>query len=180
MSQAIGCGISRCTLYDLLDQGIVERVSRGIYRMTELPPISNPDLAIVGLRFPKAVICTVSALAYHEITTQIPRSVHVAVLRESRQPHLEYPPLRAHRFSGVAFHSGIEEHQIGGASVRIYSLEKTLADCFKLRNKIGIDVALEAIRLYKARKHTDISAIMSYAKICRVENVMHPYLEAIF
>lgn len=99
MSEAIKCGISRYMLYALRDKGVIEQVSRGVYRLVDLPPISNPDLVTVGLRFPNAVICLVSALAYHEITTQIPHSVSVAVPRESRKPFLNYPPLSAHRFS---------------------------------------------------------------------------------
>ncbi len=178
MSEAIERGISRYMLYTLRDKGVIEQVSRGVYRLANLPPISNPDLVTVGLRFPNAVICLVSALAYHEITTQVPHSVSVAVPRESRQPSLDYPPLSVHRFSDLAFRSGIEEHQIDGVSVKIYSLEKTLADCFKFRNKIGMDVVLEALKLYKARKQFNIEALFKYAKICRVEKVMYPYLEA--
>ncbi|NLN59836.1 MAG: transcriptional regulator [Deltaproteobacteria bacterium] len=178
MSEAIERGISRYMLYALRDKGVIEQVSRGVYRLVELPPISNPDLVTVGLRFPNAVICLVSALAYHEITTQIPHSVSVAVPRESRQPSLGYPPLSVHRFSDLAFRAGIEEHQIDEVPVKIYSPEKTLADCFKFRNKIGMDVVLEALKLYKARKQFNLEALLKYAKVCRVEKVMHPYLEA--
>ena len=178
MSEAIERGISRYMLYSLRDKGVIEQVSRGVYRLVELPPISNPDLVTVGLRFPNAVICLVSALAYHEITTQVPHSVSVAVPRESRQPSLDYPPITVHRFSELAYRAGIEEHQIDGVTVKIYSPEKTLADCFKFRNKIGMDVVLEALKLYKARNQFDLEALLKYAKICRVEKVMHPYLEA--
>ena len=178
MSEAIERGISRYMLYSLRDKGVIEQVSRGVYRLVELPPISNPDLVTVGLRYPNAVICLVSALAYHEITTQVPHSVSVAVPRESRQPSLDYPPITVHRFSELAYRAGIEEHQIDGVTVKIYSPEKTLADCFKFRNKIGMDVVLEALKLYKARKQFDLEALLKYAKICRVEKVMHPYLEA--
>ncbi|HOE83554.1 MAG TPA: type IV toxin-antitoxin system AbiEi family antitoxin domain-containing protein [Myxococcota bacterium] len=177
MSEAIRCGISRYMLYTLRDKGIIEQVSRGVYRLAELPPVSNPDLVTVALRYPNAVICLVSALAYHEITTQIPHSVSVAVARESRLPSLDYPPITVHRFSAQAFHAGIEEHQIDGATVRIYSPEKTLADCFKFRNQLGMDVVLEALKLYKSRRKFNIEALLKYAKICRVENVMRPYLE---
>jgi predicted transcriptional regulator of viral defense system len=143
----------------------------------ELPPISNPDLVTVGLRFPNAVICLVSALAYHDITTQIPHSISVAVPRESRLPSLDHPPLLVRRFSDQAYSAGIEEHQIDGVPVKIYSTEKTLADCFKFRNKIGMDVVLEALKLYKTRKKFNIGELLKYAKICRVERVMRPYLE---
>jgi predicted transcriptional regulator of viral defense system len=179
MIEAIKRGISRYTLYALRDKGVIEQVSRGVYRLVELPPISNPDLVTIGLRFPNAVICLVSALAYHQITTQVPHSVSVAVPRKSRQPSLDYPPLTVHRFSDMAFRAGIEEHQIDGVPVKIYSPEKTLADCFKFRNKIGMDVVLEALKLYKARKQFNLEALLKYAKVCRVEKVMRPYLEAI-
>jgi predicted transcriptional regulator of viral defense system len=178
MSEAIEHGITRYMLYSLRDKGVIEQVSRGIYRLVELPPISNPDLVTVSLRFPNAVICLVSALAYNDITTQIPHDVSVAVPRDSRMPSLDYPPIQAHRFSNEAYKSGIEEYLIDGVYVKVYSPEKTLADCFKFRNKIGMDVVLEALKLYKTRKKFDLGKLLKYAKICRVEKVMRPYLEA--
>lgn len=178
MSEAIAHGITRYMLYSLRDKGIIEQVSRGIYRLVELPPISNPDLVTVSLRFPNAVICLVSALAYHDITTQIPHDVSVAVPRDSRMPSLDFPPIQAHRFANEAYKSGIEEHLIDGISIKVYSPEKTLADCFKFRNKIGMDVVLEALKLYKTRKKSNLSELLKYAKVCRVEKVMRPYLEA--
>jgi predicted transcriptional regulator of viral defense system len=179
MSEAIERGISRYAFYALRDKGVIEQVSGGVYRLVELPLIGNPDYVTVGLRFPKAVICLISALFYHDITTQIPHSLYVAVPRESRQPSLDYPPLSVHRFSDLAYREGIEELQIDGALVKIYSPEKTLADCFKFRNKIGMDVVLEALKLYKAHKRFNSIALFKYAKVCRVEKVMYPYLEAI-
>jgi predicted transcriptional regulator of viral defense system len=178
MSEAIDYGITRYMLYSLRKRGVIEQVSRGIYRLMELPPISDPDLVTVSLRFPNAVICLISALAYHDITTQIPHAVSVAVRRNSRTPSLAYPPIQAHRFSNEAYASGIEEHLIDGVSVKIYSLEKTLVDCFKFRNKIGMDVSLEALKLYKTRKNFNLVELLKYAKICRVTEVMRPYLEA--
>ncbi len=178
MSEAIGHGMTRYMLYSLRDKGIIEEVSRGVYRLAELPPISNPDLVTVSLRFPQAVICLVSALAYHDITTQVPHVVSVAVPRTSRMPRLDYPPIQAHRFSDEAYKSGIEEHRIDGVPVKVYSREKTLADCFKFRNQIGMDVVLEALKLYRTRKKFNPGELIKYAKICRVEKVMRPYLEA--
>jgi len=177
MSEAVKYGITRYMLYSLRDKGVVEQVSRGIYRLVDLPPISNPDLVTVALRFPNAVICLVSALSYHGITTQIPHSVSVSVSRESRLPSLDYPPLSVHRFSEPAYSSGIEEHQIDGVPVKIYTPEKTLADCFKFRNKIGMDVVLEALKLYRVNTKFNIEMLLKYAKICRVEKVIRPYLE---
>ena len=178
MSDAIKYGLSRYMLYSLRDKGVIEQISRGIYRLVELPSISNPDLVTVSLRFPNAVICLVSALAYHDITTQNPHEVSAAVPRNSRVPSLDYPPIQAHRFSAAAYNAGIDEHRIDEVPVKIYTIEKTLADCFKFRNKIGMDIVLEALKLYKARKKFDIGELLKYASICRVETVIRPYLEA--
>ncbi len=178
MSEALVHGITRYMLYTLRDKGLIEQVTRGVYRLAELPPIGNPDLVTVSLRFPNAVICLISALAFHGLTTQIPHQVSVAVPRDSRMPSLDFPPVSAHKFSEAAFKAGIEEHQIDGVTVRVYSPEKTLADCFKFRNKIGMDVVLEALKLYKARKKFNLAKVLEFAKICRVEKVMKPYLEA--
>ncbi len=178
MSEAIEHGITRYMLYSLRDKGIIEQISRGVYRLVELPPVSNPDLITVALRYPNAVVCLISALSFHEITTQIPHEVSVAVPRNSHQPSLEYPPLLVHRFSNQAYRAGIGEHQIDGVTVKVYCPEKTLADCFKFRNKIGMDVVLEALKLYKSRMKIDHKKILEYAKICRVDNITRPYLEA--
>jgi predicted transcriptional regulator of viral defense system len=178
MSEAIANGITRYMLYSLRDKGIIEQVSRGFYRLVELPPISNPDLVTVSLRFPNAVICLISALSYHNITTQIPRVVSVAVPRDSRIPSLDYPPVQAHRFSNDAYNSGIENHSLDGVPVKIYTPEKTLTDCFKFRNKIGMDVVIEALKLYRSRQQFNLEKLLTYAEVCRVKNIMTPYLEA--
>ena len=178
MSEAMERGITRYMLYSLRDKGVIEHVSRGIYRLVDLPPVSNPDLVTVSLRFPNAVICLVSALAYHDITTQVPHMVFVAVPRGSRTPSLDHPPIQVHRFSNEAHKSGIEEHPLDGVPVKVYSPEKTLADCFKFRNRIGMDVVLEALKLYKTRKKFSLGELLRYARICRVEKVIRPYLEA--
>ena len=178
MSEAIAHRITRYMLYSLRDKGIIEQVSRGVYRLMELPPISNPDLVTVSLRFPNAVICLISALSYHNITTQIPHAVSVAVPRDSRIPSLDYPPIHAHRFSDEAYNAGIENHVIDGVSVKIYNSEKTLADCFKFRNKIGMEVVLEALKLYKSRQKFKLERLLTFAEVCRVKKIMSPYLEA--
>lgn len=178
MSEAIAHGITRYMLYSLRDKGIIEQVSRGFYRLVELPPISNPDLVTVSLRFPNAVICLISALSYHNITTQIPHVVSVAVPRDSRMPSLDYPPVQAHRFSNDAYNSGIENHSLDGVPVKVYTPEKTLADCFKFRNKIGMDVVIEALKLYRSRQQFNLEKLLTYAEVCRVKNIMTPYLEA--
>jgi predicted transcriptional regulator of viral defense system len=179
MSEAINRGISRYMLYKLRDKGIIEQISRGVYRLRELPEIGNPDLVTVCLRYPSAVVCLVSALAFHGITTQIPHSVSVAVPRGSRAPSLDYPPVSPHQFSKNAYTAGIETHQIDGVSVKIYRMEKTLADCFKFRNKIGMDIVLESLKLYRDRKKFNLAGLIKYGEICRVEEAMKPYLEAL-
>lgn len=178
MSEAIKQGITRYMLYSLRDKGIIEQISRGVYRLVELPPVSNPDLVTVALRYPKAVVCLISALSFHEITTQIPHEVSIALPQNSRPPLLEYPPLGVYRYSEHTYQAGIEEHQLDGVSVKVYCPEKTLADCFKFRNKIGMDVILEALKLYKERMKFDHRKVLKYAKICRVEKIIRPYLEA--
>ncbi|MBA3010891.1 MAG: type IV toxin-antitoxin system AbiEi family antitoxin domain-containing protein [Proteobacteria bacterium] len=179
MSEAIKRGISRYMLYNLRDKGIIEQISRGVYRLKDLPPIGNPDLITVSLRFPNSVVCLVSALSFHGITTQIPHSVSVAIPRRSRPPSLDFPPVQSHQFSDDAYTAGIEMHQIDGVAVKIYNMEKTLADCFKFRNKIGMDVVLEALKLYRERKKFELTGLIKYGKICRVESAMRPYLETL-
>lgn len=178
-SGAFRAGIHPRTLYEMRDRGIVERLGRGLYRLADLPPLSNPDLVTVAAKVPNGVICLISALAYHEITTQIPHEVYVALPRGAEPPRLQHPPIHVFWFTGKAFTEGVENHKIDGVAVRVYCAEKTLADCFKYRNKIGMDTALEAMRLYRSRKRPDADALMKFARICRVEKVMRPYLEAL-
>lgn len=178
MSEAVERGISRYMLYSLRDKGIIEPISRGVYRLADLPPISNPDLVAIALRYPNAVICLISALSFHAITTQIPHEVSLAIRRDTRSPSTDYPPLQVHQFTEESYKSGIEVHIIDGAKVQVYSPEKTLADCFKFRNKIGMDVVLEALKLYRSRMKLDSKKLLQYARICRVEQIMRPYLEA--
>ena len=178
MSEAIERGISRYMLYSLRDKGIIEPISRGVYRLVDLPFVSNPDLVAVSLRYPNAIVCLISALSFHEITTQIPHEVSLAILRDTRSPSIDYPPLQIHQFTEEAYKAGIESHLIDGAAVKVYSPEKTLADCFKFRNKIGMDIVLEALKLYRGRMKFDHKKLLEYGRICRVEKIMRPYLEA--
>lgn len=175
---AIRAGVHPRTLYQLRDAGELEALSRGVFRLKDQDQISDPDLVIVAKRVPQAVVCLVSALAYHEITTQIPHAVSIAMPKGSETPRVDYPPIRVHRFSETALKEGVETHQIDGVSVNIYCPEKTLADCFKFRNKLGMDIVLEALKFYKARKKFNLEKLMEYARVCRVEKIMRPYLEA--
>ncbi len=178
-AQALKAGIHPKTLYAMRDSGVLERISRGVFRLSDSPPLSNPDLVTVAARVPSGVICLISALSFHEITTQIPHDVHVALPRGAEEPRLDYPPIRTYRFTGEAFTSGVDAYELDGVSISIYSPEKTLADCFKFRNKVGLDTVVEAIRFYRERRSIKVDDLMRYAKICRVNRVMRPYLEAI-
>ncbi|MGP9498136.1 MULTISPECIES: type IV toxin-antitoxin system AbiEi family antitoxin domain-containing protein [Halomonas] len=178
LSEALTLGISRYQFYRLRDEGLIEPVSRGLYRLADLPPIDNPDLVATATRFPHAVLCLISALDWHGITTQIPHQVHLAVERDARLPVLDYPPVAGYRFSGQAFSTGIEQVEVDDITLQVYNPEKTLADCFKFRNRIGMDVVLEALELYRNRKTFRPGKLMEYASICRVAKVMAPYVEA--
>jgi predicted transcriptional regulator of viral defense system len=150
-----------------------------LYRLADLPSLGNPDLVSVSLKIPSGVICLISALAYHEITTQVPHEVYVALERGTEPPRLGHPPIHIFWFSGQAFTLGIQTHKIDDVTVRIYSLEKTIVDCFKYRNKIGLDTAIEALKLYREKKRFKPEDLMQTARVCRVEKIMRPYLEAL-
>ncbi len=178
-SAALRAGIHPRILYDMRDHGVVEQLSRGLYRLADLPALSSPDLVTVALKVPTGVICLISALAYHEITPQIPHEVHVTLPRGTEPPRLKHPPLRVFWFTGRSFTEGIETHKVDSIGLRVYSPEKTLADCFKYRNKLGLDTVLEALRLYRSRRRPNVDDLMKFARICRVEKVMRPYLQAL-
>ena len=132
MSEALYAGIHRRMLYSMLEAGIIQQLSRGLYRLTDLPPLGNPDLVSVARKVPNGVICLISALAYHEITTQVPHEVYLALDRGTEAPRMNHPPLRVFWFSEESFTVGIEKHKIDSVPVRIYSPGKTIADCFNI------------------------------------------------
>jgi len=177
--RAIQLGIHSRTLYALRDNAILERLDRGLYRLADAKPLSNPDFVTVALKVPKGVICLISALAFHQMTTQVPHAIFLAIAANDQAPALRYPPLRLFWYSKTAFEDGVETVDIDGTTVRIYSAERTLADCFKYRNKIGTDVCVEALNLYRRRGKMKLDKLENYAKLCRVERIMRPYLEAI-
>lgn len=176
--QALAAGIHPRTLYELRDTGAIEIVSRGVYRLAGRDWGIDPDVLAVACRVPRAVLCLTSALSFHELTTQIPRGVDLALPPGGSSPRFTEPPIRVHRFSGASMTEGIESRTIDGVRVRLYCAEKTIADCFKFRNKIGLDIALEALRLYRSRRRQDLPSLMRYAKVDRVDAVMRPYVEA--
>ena len=159
--------------------GALERVSRGRYRLPDAPITEHHSLALVAAAAPMAVICLLSALSFHQIGPQLPHEVWIAVDRRSRPPILSWPRLRVLRFSGKALTEGIETHRVEGETVRVYCVAKTVADVFKYRNKVGLDVALEALREAWRAKRFTMDELHRYARICRVEQVMRPYLEAL-
>jgi predicted transcriptional regulator of viral defense system len=172
-------GIHRQTLTRLVRDGVLERVERGRYRLRKREVTEHHGLVVAAAAAPQAVVCLISALAFHEIGTQIPHEVWLALEGRAHKPKVDWPPVRFVRFSGEAFSGGIEIHELEGREVRVYSVAKTLADCFKYRNKIGLDVALEALREVWSERRTTIDEIERYARICRVDRVMRPYLEAL-
>jgi len=176
--EAAACGIHYSTLYGMRDDGLLEQLSRGVYRLAELPAPGKYDVVAVAERVPDAVLCLISALDFHEIGTQIPALVNIAIGPKDWHPQFEYPPVRVYRMSGEALKAGVEEHTIDGTPVKVFSPAKTVADCFKFRNKVGLDVALEALReTLRSRKATR-GEIMHYAAIDRVTKIVRPYLEA--
>lgn len=177
--EAVRLGVHPRTLYAMRDAGALEQLARGLYRLADLPPLGNPDLVAVALRVPDGVLCLLSALAIHEITTQIPHQIHLALERGAEPPRLEHPPLRIFWFTGKAFTEGIETHELDGIDVRVYGPAKTVADCFKYRNKLGLEVALEALKLYLRDKRGRPDDLLRFARVCRVEKVMRPYIEAL-
>jgi predicted transcriptional regulator of viral defense system len=172
-------GVSRATLARLLDQELVVREARGLYVATSHSPTEAHTLAQVAKRVPQAVFCLLTALRFHDLTTQSPAEVWIALPEKARRPSLDSPRLRVARFSGPALTTGIEEHIVEGVGIRVYSAAKTVADCFKYRNKIGIDVAVEALRDFSRKYRGGATELARCAKVCRVSRVMQPYLDAI-
>lgn len=177
--EALKLGVHPRTLYRLRDDGLLEQVSRGLYRLAEMPDLAQPDLVTVALRVPRAVVCLVSALAYHDATNEVPHEVQIALPRGTKAPRLEHPPLRAFWFSGPALLEGIQVVPIDGVDLRIYDLPKSVVDCFRFRNKVGLDVAIDALNQAVRRKGVRPADVLRYARLCRIESVVLPYVEAI-
>jgi predicted transcriptional regulator of viral defense system len=175
--RVVEVGIHRQALTRMVREGEIDRIDRSLYRMPNLPITEKHGFALAAAGVPRGVICLTSALSFHEIGTQLPHEVWIAIDRRARLPRLSYPRLRVMRFGGKALTEGIERVAVEGQSVQVYDVAKTLADVFKYRNKVGLDVALEALRdAWHARRFT-MDEICYYGRICRVERVMQPYLE---
>lgn len=172
-------GIDPKYLDRLYRAGVFARVGRGLYVPVEWEPDAQVMLAEASARVPRGVICLLSALRFHEIGTQDPFEIWLAIPGEARTPHVPSLPLRIVRFSGAAYETGIEAHAIQGVPVRVYSPAKTVVDCFKFRNKVGLDVALEALRDVWRERRVTMDELWRYARVCRMTNVMRPYLESL-
>ena len=172
-------GLPTVALTRLVRQGLLHRVGRGLYALPDRPVSEHGALAEVASRHPQAIVCLLSALRLHELTTQAPFEVWLAIPNKARAPRMDYPPLRIVRFSGAALTDGVEEHTVDGVPVRVTSVARTVADCFKFRNKIGLDVALEALQEAWRAKRVSMDELWRYATLCRVANVMRPYMESL-
>lgn len=179
-NEAVRLGVHPRTLYELRDSGELLSVGRGLYRLAEAPLLTHPEWVAVASLIPRSVICLISALAHHSLTTQVPHNVDIALPSHAQVPRVQGVPIRVFWFPKRAFDAGVDVIKIDGVPIKIYSMEKTIADCFKYRNKVGIDVAVEALRTYREKvRRLPVNKLLEYARICRVEKVMRPYLEAV-
>jgi predicted transcriptional regulator of viral defense system len=177
-SEAIKLGVHPRVFYQMRDDGRIVELSRGIFRLAELTMLNETDLTTASLRVPAGVVCLISALFFHGLTTEIPHEVYMALPREKANPKVDYPPLRIFHFSNETYTAGVEKHSKDGIEIKVFSPEKTVADCFKFRNRIGLDVAIEGLKNCLQRRNSR-AKILEYAKICRIEKIIRPYLEAI-
>ena len=178
-SEVTGGGFHPDSLKALEKAGKVENIGLGTYLLTNYPAGPYPDLVAVSLQAPGGVICLISALAFHGATDEIPGHVDIAIPERAYANRIKYPPVRFYRFSRLSWEVGIEEHIINTRKVKIYSLEKTVADCFKFRNRIGMDIARGALKAAVSEKNADPVMIMDYAKVDRVDGIVKPILEAL-
>ena len=172
-------GLPTVALTRLVRQGRLQRVGRGLYALPDRPVSEHNTLAEVARKHPQAIVCLLSALRFHDLTTQSPFEVWLAIPNKAPSPKMDYPPLRIVRFSGAALTEGIEERVIDGVLVRVTNVARTVADCFKFRKKIGLDVALEALQEGWRAKRLSMDELWRYATLCRVANVMRPYMESL-
>ncbi len=177
--EALALGIHRRTLYSLRNEGEIVPVTRGLYRIAEMEIPAQVNMVDIAKRVPKGVICLLSALSFHELTTQIPHQIWIAIDRKARKPKIAYPPVRVFHFSGASFTEGVETHSIMKQKIQIYSSAKTVIDCFRWKNEVGLDVAIEAAKDYLSRRDSIPSKLMEYAQACKVEKLVRPYLEAL-
>lgn len=169
----------RVILTRMTASGQLEKVGRGLYRLPQTQMSADESLNAIAIKVPQAVFCLLTALQFHGLTTQLPRQVWLAMPRGSHAPRIDYPPIRMVQYSGQSYSQGIEVFERDQVLLRVYSVAKTVVDCFKHRSAIGLDVALEALKEARAGQRASADELWRFAKICRVANVMRPYLEAI-
>jgi predicted transcriptional regulator of viral defense system len=179
VSEAIRLGVPEHIVYQMSEKGELIKEARGLYRLADRDPLGNPALVQASLLVPKGVICLISALYFYEITTQIPHSIYVALPQNAARPRLKYPPLEVFWVTNSLHSVGVDVHVLDGVKVRIYNREKTIADCFKFRNRIGEEIALEALKDYVNQPKMDVHKLLGYAKINRVEKLITPYLKSL-
>lgn len=172
-------GIPRAYLRRLCNRGLLEQVDRGLYRLADTPVTELHSLAEVAKRVPHAIVCLLSALQVHGLTTEAPHAVWVLIDRHARLPKLSYPKLEVVRASGPAREHGVETRKLEGVAVRLTTPAKTVADCFRYRRHVGLDVALAALRDYLRKKRGGVDALVAAARVDRVYAFMQPYLEAL-
>ena len=178
-SDLAAAGVPRVVLTRMTASGQLERAARGLYRLPQAGNSEHEGLVTVASKVPQAVICLLSALQFHGLTTQLPWQVWIAMPRGSHRPRLDYPPIKMVQFTGEAYTHGIEIHERDGVKLQVYGVAKAVADCFKHRNKVGMDVALEALKDARAQGRASFDELWRSAKVCRVANVMRPYMEAL-
>ncbi|MCH9612935.1 MAG: hypothetical protein S4CHLAM102_14350 [Chlamydiia bacterium] len=179
MSEALDRGIHRRDLYRLRDEGDITTHAKGLYRLSDLPEAQHPDLITVSKKVPRGVICMTSALAFHELTTQIPHTVHLAIPDKAHRPKIEYPPIECYWYSSQMLSTGADIYHLDGCDVAIFNIEKSLIDCLKFRNKVGRDLAIEALKSYWQRRNTNLDLLYTYAKRFRVYSILKPIMETI-
>lgn len=172
-------GLPSVTLTRMVRKGLLTRVDRGLYALPDRRMSEHGALAEVARRHPQTIVCLLSALRVHDLTTQSPFEVWLAIPNKARAPKMSYPPLRIVRFSGAALKDGVEEREIDGVIVRVTNVARTVVDCFKFRNKIGLDAAIEALQEAWRAKLVSMDELWRYATLCRMANVMRPYLESL-
>jgi predicted transcriptional regulator of viral defense system len=176
---AVAAGLSSMALTRLMREGEIVRIARGLYARTDRPSTELDSLIDVAAYNAQGIFCLLTALRFHRLTTQSPFEVWLALPNKARAPKIDYPPIRIVWYSGAAFAKGVEQHHVSGQLIRVYGIAKTIADCFKYRNKIGVDVGIEALREALAKKRVTMRELYHFGKICRVERIMRPYLESL-
>ena len=175
-------GLSAKTLYNLRDSNEIISISRGLFQLVDTEDnteVVTPDYAAIKKRVPNGVICLVSSLYHHRLTTEIPHKIYLAIHRDAHISRIDYPPTAIFRMSSKPFSSGVESIEIGSVEMNIFSMEKTIADCFKYRNKLGLDLAIEALKNYCSSRSSNPSILLEMSRVCRVEAIIKPYLEVL-